>query len=312
MIRSARAHLNVVALFFVLCRLIYADPGVVIVMPLHNGADTLTSSILSVVSQTYTDWDLWVIDDMSTDHSADMVREWARGDSRIHLHSLTSNVGPGQARNVGAIVGRRGHKYVAFIDDDDLWAPEKLARQVKFMEATGAAFSFSSYRRISLDGKQISKAIPVPDRLSYHDLLAKCPVATPSVMLNAEAVGIVDFPAARLGEDLRYWLNLTKQGIEGRGIQDDLVYVRRGGETISSNKLQMISIRWNILRNAEGLSLPLAGYYFLQYAYRSLVKYRLGYRLTEICPAEIASYAEGLRASPFYDESALPLRAVND
>ncbi len=304
-LQVGRFHFAVVTFFFVLCRVLWADPGVAIIMPLHNGADTVALSIGSVVNQSFKNWDLWVIDDASTDNSAELVERMARQDSRIHLHSLVSNVGAGKARNIGAAVGRRDHKYVAFIDDDDLWDPTKLEKQVEFMEKTGAAFTFTSYRRLSFDGLQVSKAPPIPDRLSYHELLTRCPIATTSVMLNAESVGIVNFPAVHLGEDLRYWLNLTKKGIEGRGIPEATVFVRRGGETISSNKLKMISVRWNILREVEGLSLPIASYYFLQYAFRSLVKYRLSYKLTQLCPPEIAAFATGLRASPFFLEPEL-------
>lgn len=288
------------ALLLVVCRILCADPGVVIVMPLHNGEDTLAMSIQSVRDQSYPHWDLWIIDDASTDNSVEVARRWARLDSRIHVHSLENNVGPGQARNIGSMVGRRDHKYVAFLDDDDIWAPRKLERQVGFMEETGALFSYTAYRRLSLDGMESSQALKIPARLSYHTLLTKCPIATAAVMLNIEKIGLVDFPAARLGEDLRYWLNLTKSGVEGLGLDEPLVYIRRGGRTISANKWRMIGVRWEILRKVEKLSLPVAGYYFLQYAFRSLVKYRLGYKLTQMCPAEIAALEPGVRASPFF------------
>ena len=143
-------------------------PGLVsVVMPAHNSQSSLSESVQSVLAQTYRDWELIIVDDASRDGTLVLARQLASNDPRIRVLPLEQNVGVAEARNrgIGAALGQ----YLAFLDSDDLWLPNKLQVQIDFMRSSSAPFSFAQYRRIGRDGS-LSNPVKVPRSVDYEGL----------------------------------------------------------------------------------------------------------------------------------------------
>src|SRR5690606_18959223 len=136
-----------------------------IVTPLYNGEHYVSETIESVLSQTYKDWELIVVDDCSKDNGCQIVESYIAKDARIKLLKNESNSGPAKTRNT-AIAAARG-QYIAFLDSDDLWTENKLSDQIDFMNRNEAFFSFSYYEQITEDGNFIKTIDNLPDKVDY-------------------------------------------------------------------------------------------------------------------------------------------------
>ena len=133
-------------------------PRVSVVVPVYNGEKYIDDTINSVLSQTYKNWELIVVDDGSSDRTCDKVHRFLS--RRVRLAEFGENRGAAKARNAG--VGLARGRYVCFLDADDLWVPKKLAKQVAFMERTGAVFAFSAYEFADATGRPNGKIVRVP------------------------------------------------------------------------------------------------------------------------------------------------------
>ena len=128
------------------------DYGLVsIVTPSYNCAAFIGETIDSILAQTYQNWELIITDDCSTDNSREIIEKYSSQDSRIKLLKLNENSGAGVARN-NSIKSSQG-RFIAFCDSDDRWYPQKLERQLSFMESKDCALSFTSYDVCNEDGK---------------------------------------------------------------------------------------------------------------------------------------------------------------
>jgi teichuronic acid biosynthesis glycosyltransferase TuaG len=247
------------------------DGLISIVTPGYNAARFVGATIESVLSQTYEDWELLVVDDCSRDETAEIVARYAASDPRVRLLRHERNGGPARSRDT-AIAAARG-RYVAFLDSDDLWLPWKLERQLAYMRQTGAAFTFTAYRRISADGHRTGRLIHVPSRLRYADLLSRTAIATSTVVLDRQLTGPFSMTITYY-DDFALWLDILKRGLEAHGLSDDLMRYRVVGKSVSRNKLRSAKWVWRTYRQVEKLSVPYSVWCFLQYALHAAVKYR--------------------------------------
>lgn len=144
-------------------------PTVSVIMPAYNAESTLMRAVLSVVHQTFTDWQLLIIDDASTDNTLSIAKKISAEDLRISVVSSRVNQGAAASRNKG--IQQCKGAYVAFIDSDDIWCPEKLDRQLKLITKTGADLCYTAYALINLAGDKVRADYCVPEHTSYEEFL---------------------------------------------------------------------------------------------------------------------------------------------
>lgn len=247
-------------------------PLVSVVMPARNAVRFIEQAIASVRGQSHPRWELIVVDDASTDGTAERVADAARDDARIRMIRLERCAGPGPARNV-ALADARG-EYVAFLDSDDLWLPDKLERQLRFMRERGAAFSIHGYRMIDEHGRERGRTVTVPERVDYGLLLRHTIIAPVTVLLDRARVGPLEMPDLPQHEDLVLWFRILKRGIVAHGMPDELARYRIVKSSASRDKLRSARRMWRVYRRIEGLSLPHAAWCYSHYAWNAWWKYR--------------------------------------
>lgn len=248
-----------------------SSPRVSIVTPVYNAESYLEATIESVQAQTLTDWEhLLVIDFKSKDQSERIARKWAQKDPRIRVLSGEKNQGVAQNRNRG--IDEAQGDYVAFLDADDLWLPEKLQKQVAFMDTAGVNFSFHSYAPINEKGTLSGPVRQIrSSKVSYRDLLKDNQIGCLSVLLRRSTLGSHRFYAGG-HEDFVLWLELLKAGEVARGLDECLAQYRIVPGSRSNNKLKAAHWRWRILRDVEKLGLLASLGFFSWYFYFSVFK----------------------------------------
>ena len=241
-----------------------------IITPAFKAGRFVEETIRSVVGQDYSHWEMLIVDDCSPDDTAERVEEWTRRDSRIHLIRQPENGGPSAARN--AALSNSSGRYVAFLDSDDLWLPQKLSRQLEFMRSGNSAVSFTGFRRISEDGTQIGHLIKVPTRLTYAQLLGNTAIATSTVIVDRSMTGPLHMRPVYY-DDFVLWLSLLRRGHVACGLNEDLMRYRVVGKSVSRNKTRSAREVWKTYRVVEGLGLLRSTWYFLSYGTRGWFKY---------------------------------------
>ncbi len=245
------------------------SPLVSIITPSHNCASVITETLRSVQSQTFTDWEHIIIDDASTDNSRVILEAHCDQEPRARWIGLSQNQGAAVARNAGIDVARG--RYIAFLDSDDLWYPEKLRAQLEFMNKGNIAFSFCSYDKIDEQGKIIGEVI-APKQQRYRDLLKNNTIGCLTMMYDTKKLGKIPMPLIRLAQDLGLSLSLLKKTKYAYGMQDKLAQYRIRSNSISANKASAAKFTWKLYREVEKLPLPKAIYYFTHYAVNGIIK----------------------------------------
>lgn len=248
------------------------EPLISIITPLYNAANYIEQTLNSVLTQTLDNWELILIDDKSTDNTIELIEPYIVKDNRIKLIALDDNSGAAVARNTG-IQAAKG-RYIAFLDGDDLWLPEKLEKQLYFMQQTGCPFTYTAYEKIDETGTRLGR-VGIPSVATYQSLLKTCFIGCLTVMLDADYFGKVSMPLLRKRQDYGLWLTLLKQVDEARGLPEVLALYRVHDASISANKLNTSRYTWRLYRDVEKLSLVKSLYYFSHYAVRGFLRHRL-------------------------------------
>lgn len=248
-------------------------PLVSIIMPAFNAERFVSCSIESVAQQTYVRWELLVTDDASTDGTHAALERWAAQDPRIKPVSLRRNAGAAHARN--ASIERASGDFLAFLDSDDLWSPNKLEAQVTFMQTRGIDFSFTPYVIISEDGVAsrvvVDKTTPL--RVTYEDMLRKrATMGCSTVMVRRSSVGSLRMPNLRQGQDYAFWLSILRTGVVAHRLDVELTKYRKVAGSISANKLVKARRQWQIYRKLERLPLTTSMWCFFNYAVRAVIR----------------------------------------
>jgi teichuronic acid biosynthesis glycosyltransferase TuaG len=248
-----------------------------IITPSYKTEKFIAQTIESVLSQTYQNWEMIIVDDVSPDNSNDIVEEYCKKDSRIKLIKLEENIGPAVARNK-AIEEANG-RYIAFLDSDDLWIPEKLEKQIKFMESNNLVLSYSSYYLIDEDNNDVDTFI-TKYKVNYSDLLKTNGIGCSTAIYDTKKIGKVLMPDIIKRQDYGLWLNILKQTDYAKGILEPLVKYRIMKNSVSSSKLIASKYVWKIFREVEGLSFLKSVYFFCIYVLYGLIKYKgVGFKL---------------------------------
>lgn len=242
-----------------------------IVMPCYNSGTYIRQAINSVRGQTYRDWELLVVDDGSTDNSADIIKGMEQMDGRIkYLKTNVPSGSPIVPRNIGLenALGR----YIAFLDSDDAWLPNKLERQMKMFEQyEDMAICFSNYEKMTEQGERNNRIIKAPSVTTYKQLLLGNVIGCLTAVYDTEKVGKVFFQN-HSHEDYILWLDILKRGYVARNTNTVEALYRVRENSVSSNKLKTLSWQWDIYRNVEKIGLLRSSYYFINYAYRAFRK----------------------------------------
>lgn len=241
-------------------------PLVSVIMPAYNSERHIAEAIASIQYQTLTDWELCVIDDCSTDGTAEIVRTMAENDPRIKYAKQSRNAGAAAARNVA--LGRACGRFVAYLDADDVWYPEKLERQVAFMEEGGYGFSCASYAVIDEDGKPMGRTVTMPAKSDRWGYLTNNYLQTVGIMADLTIVdrSLLRMPDMRRRQDAATWLQVLSAGHVCHGMPEVLCGYRRVSGSLSSNKVKAVKGTWYFYTKVAKLPFPQALWCFCRYA----------------------------------------------
>lgn len=246
-------------------------PLVSIVMPAYNCAEFISASIESVRCQTFEAWELIIVDDCSTDGTM-LVAAQFLDDVRINLLKNKENLGGAASRNraIEVACGR----YIAFLDADDLWAPDKLAKQLAFMQANQVGFTFTGYSTTTENGAVLGK-INVPMKVSFQNLLKHNYIGCLTAIYDTEPYGKFFMPLVRKRQDFALWLELLKKFDFAHGLQENLGFYRIRAGSLSASKVDAFKYYWLVLRRVGGCNVFSAGYNITWYLFIvCLKKYR--------------------------------------
>lgn len=243
-------------------------PCVSVITPAYNAARFIGETIRSVQEQDETDWEMVIVDDGSTDNTVAVVTSFAKEDARIRL-VRQRNQGPAAARN-RALELAKG-RFLAFLDSDDLWLPNKLSLQLEVMERAGAGLSYAAFRRMSSDGSRVGRLFRVPPTIDYRGLLRKTVIGTLTAMVDREWTGPIRMTDKGY-DDYILWLSLLRQGVPAAGVTEDVARYRVLSGSVSSRPLQSAGWVWRIYRGEEGLDPLVSSWLLARYAVSSVFR----------------------------------------
>jgi len=217
-----------------------------IIMPSYNTAKYIGASIESIQAQTYTNWELIIVDDCSTDNSDEVVEQYLV-DRRIKYLKNEKNSGAAISRNYA--LREAGGKWIAFLDSDDLWLPEKLEKQIKFMEENHYLFTYTDYQ-IQLNGEWLPYVYTGPNKVTKRKLYDYCYFSTITVIYNREAVGLIQIKDIRKNNDYAMWLKVIEKTPCYRMSECLSCYIKHDGSVSSGSKLKLIKYHYILWHDA--------------------------------------------------------------
>ncbi len=270
------------------------DGLVSIIVPVYRAAAYIADTIEMVFSQTYGRWELLLVDDCSGDGSVEAVEEalcayghhpsdavlehvkhieeYLCGDGKkVFLICKNKNEGAAAARNTGMDLA--GGRYIAFLDADDIWVPDKLRKQLSFMREKGAGVAFSAYEFGDEEARPTGRVVHVPGTLTYKKALSRTIIFTTTVVIDRSIVPdeLIRMPQVE-SEDTATWWQILRAGHTAYGLDEVLAVYRRPAKSLSSNKLKAVKRIWNLYRRQEKLSVFASAFYFVFWAYRATMR----------------------------------------
>ena len=226
-----------------------------IIIPVYNSEKYIEETIQTVLNQTYTNWELLLIDDCSTDKSKNKIEKYTKRDSRILYYKLQKNMGPAKARNKG--IDLSNGRYICFLDSDDLWDNNKLEVQVDYMKHKKCAFSYHSYEFADEFCSPNGKKVIAKRLLKYNQALKNNIISTITVMFDMKIIkkDLIYMPDIKYVEDTATWWRILRNGYVAYGIPNVFSYYRRIPNSNSSNKFRTQKPLWFLYRKEEKLGL---------------------------------------------------------
>lgn len=243
-----------------------------IITPSYNSSQYISESINSVIGQTYDNWELILVDDYSSDNSVEIAKSFSSLDDRIRVVQLNRNSGAAIARNEGIKIA--SGRYIAFLDSDDIWLPNKLDQQVNYMQKMNISFSYSAYEKVDEFGV-VTGLLRVPEKVGYSDLLKVCSIGCLTAVYDTHVLGKIYMPLIRKRQDLGLWLRVLKKTPYAYATPGVLARYRVRSDSISANKRVAAQYTWKLYREVEGLSFLMSLYYFSHYAVNGLLRTKL-------------------------------------
>lgn len=252
--------------------MIQNDFGLIsIIMAAYNAEKTIEQAINSVLSQTYTNFELLVVNDCSTDRTAELVKSIAAKDSRVRLISNVKNNGVSYTRKHGLEEAKGS--WIAILDSDDAWAPEKLEKQIDLQRRTNADLLFTGSAFMDSEGQSIDWHLHAPAEVTYRQLLKQNVLSNSSALVRKELYAKHYAIGDGMHEDFAIWLSILKKGTKAYGVDEPLLIYRIAKSSKSGNKVKAARMNWNTYRYV-GLNLMEAIYYECWYIFNGIRKYR--------------------------------------
>lgn len=279
-----------------------------IIVPVYRAKSYIAETVAMVIRQTHREWELLLVEDHSPDNSAEIIRnilnnytcrnlleEWQSGHlkgqestlwqqgicsaeeytdgtgRRIVLVCKEQNEGAAAARNTGLSMAQG--RYIAFLDADDLWLPDKLEKELHFMKDRHAGFVFTSYEFGDEQARPTGKVVHVPEKLTYRQALSRTVIFTTTVLLDKNIIpqDLMRMPVVE-SEDTATWWQILRAGHVAYGLDETLAVYRRPPKSLSSNKFIAMRRIWNLYRRQEKLSVIASACYFVMWAYRATAR----------------------------------------
>ncbi len=236
-----------------------------IIMPCYNAEQYIRDSINSVLNQTHQCFELIIVDDLSTDNSINIINSFA--DSRIKLIQLTKNGGAGIARNTG-IEAAQG-RFIAFLDSDDLWRPNKLKTQLEYMIKEGHSLSYTQYQKFTQEGK--GKLVIPPNTVTYNELLYCNVIGCLTAIYDTKILGKQFMPLIRKRQDMGLWLKILSQCDKAYCCPQVLADYRTDSG-MTQNKLDAAKYQWKFYRQELNFNILKSTKYFISYAVKGIIR----------------------------------------
>lgn len=239
-----------------------------IIMPTYNCGRFIGESIRSVLAQTYTNWELLIVDDCSTDNTAEVVAAFT--DPRIHYQRNEHNSGAAVTRNTALRMAKG--RYIAFLDSDDLWLPEKLEKQIAFMQQNGYAFTYANYQIMNEDGSLTGKQLKMPTSLTYYQYCCNTAIGCLTVVIDKQQTGYFLMPNIKSSHDMALWLLIMRRGFKAYAFPECLASYRLVSTSNTSKKWKAAQDVWRVYRELEHMNIFKAAYCFCGYALHAVLK----------------------------------------
>ena len=246
------------------------NPLVSIIMPCYNAERYIAQSIESVLAQTYQNWELLITDDCSSDKSVEIIKHYCEKDKRIDLLISKEHHGPGDTRNIS--INRAKGRFIAFLDNDDIWYSEKLEKQIPFMLENGYGFTYSGFEMINDNGKSKGHIVKTDGILDVTKYLKNTIIGCGTVILNRDIVGDFLMFKNDTSDDMTLWLSIMHKGFMAYPLDEVLMKYRVRKKSASSNKFKASRDVWRVYRKNEKLSLVKSVFYFSCYAFNAVKK----------------------------------------
>lgn len=242
-----------------------------IIMAAYNAEKTIEQAINSVLSQTYTNFELLVVNDCSKDRTVELVKDIVAKDSRVRLISNVKNSGVSYTRKHG-LEEAKGD-WIAILDSDDAWEPEKLEKQIELQRRTNADLLFTGSAFMDSEGHPIDWYLHAPKEVTYRQLLKQNVLSNSSALVRKELYAKHYAIGDGMHEDFAIWLSILKKGTKAYGVDEPLLIYRIAKSSKSGNKFKAAKMNWNTYRYV-GLNLIEAAYYECWYMVNGFLKYR--------------------------------------
>lgn len=240
-----------------------------VIVPVYNAEKCISDTILSVINQTYDNWEMWLVDDGSTDRCVEIMKQYES--DRIHIVGNELGKGAADARNYG--VSQAKGRYVAFLDADDLWREDKLSKQIAYMNEKKCAFCFTGYEFADENANATGVVVRTPEKMKYKDAIKNTTIFTSTVIFDMSILDKEDIKMPKVvSEDSATWWKVLKKGYLAYGLDEPLTLYRRMGKSLSSNKLEAIRRIWFLYRKVEHLNIFYSMYCFCFWAVRAVLR----------------------------------------
>lgn len=250
---------------------VYDNEIVSVITPVYNAARYLRQTVESAAMQSYGQMEIVLVDDCSTDNSAEIIDELKKQYPNIVYHLQPKNMGAGVARNTALELATG--RYVAFLDADDIWKKDKTARQIELMKNKKSPMSYTAIEMIDENGNVIKQKRKVRESVNYKFLLHNTMIATSTVIVDRNKMGDFRMPIRRGGQDYATWLKLLRNGSVAVGIDEALEQYRVAAGSLSSNKFKSIRQVWEIQTQDEGINKGVALWHIVCFTVNALKKY---------------------------------------
>lgn len=244
-------------------------PSISIITPCYNSGKYISETIHSVLNQSFTDWEWFIVDDCSKDNSVEIINEFT--DNRIHLIALKENVGACHARNIA--IEKATGRYITFIDSDDVWLSHFLETAINFLKNNNEELVYASYKRHGENLEPLLDDFIAEDNITFERLLYNCPIPMLTAMYDSNRIGKTKIPDVDMREDYAMWLEILKKIPKAKSIKEPLAIYRIRQSSYSRNKFLILKKQFLVYYNFLNLSLLKSTYYTVHWAMNGVKKY---------------------------------------